>query len=668
MPGARVLAAAAAAARSGWHKLPLDVLGNICARISQNDVVSLSLADRATRTAVKDGLGYPGLLRLSLPVPPAFFSRCWAAPGAFSRLPEPKRKRLLCLLATSGSLANLRFAGERCGLERPLTLGEVLCAAAEAGHVALCRELVFQRDAAQEWSEANSLSDGVSQTRMLVAAAASGHLYQFAWLVRRLGLRRRGLLEAGTADLSNQPPTGGLLLLRNVLVAAAEAGHAAFVEALLPPCGAAASLLYPLEEGRRRDEVWQRQWQQPTASLIPELLPELILAAVQAAAGLQLQQGRRGSQHGPACGCEGCALRRRPEERPSRSKTSFRPAGAAGAGAAGPRPRLESGQEALRRVLWLESRGYRAMPEPQKGGGAAKGHSGGSSAAGCLAVNQAALAGNLPVLAFFMGPPHSRSRRPDEKKQPPRPDAPTVEAQALSPGRCPPGLWLSLFAVALTSAQAEAAHWVLSVLLDGDHWFYEELMRLAVQSGCVPLARLMREAAAAFPWDREAVWTAAARCGSGDMLLWLQEAGCDMEKSAQPLVAAAVNADMATLQRLRTAPLHYPIDWRMAGGTLTDIHNDDPHLRLRLVAEAEAAGPEAELMLQYGLHHGLFGDWDDMHGGCGRKMWRGLKRLCCGGRRGRRRRVVRKCLSCMETSVLVCLLVCCYPCIQRQLD
>lgn len=556
------MAAAAAAARSGWHKLPLDVLGNICARISQNDVVSLSLADRATRTAVKDGLGYPGLLRLSLPVPPAFFSRCWAAPGAFSRLPEPKRKRLLCLLATSGSLANLRFAGERCGLERPLTLGEVLCAAAEAGHVALCRELVFQRDAAQvggqggwgdaavaealaagglfpllkEWSEANSLSDGVSQTRMLVAAAASGHLYQFAWLVRRLGLRRRGLLEAGTAEsaaaataaaaasLSNQPPTGGLLLLRNVLVAAAEAGHAAFVEALLPPCGAAASLLYPLEEGRRRDEVWQRQWQQPTASLIPELLPELILvdphedeartaaaaamaaavagllraargpaatasaaaaaaaaaadapafamvgdgggvvsptelllgpvvtrdvlaaaargcdlqglqrlhavlgrrvlpspvlsrldllapdqegvaaaaaqtreaaaaavlagavasptpdwrekfewleraghapapgqagravrqAAVQAAAGLQLQQGRRGSQHGPACGCEGCALRRRPEERPSRSKTSFRPAGAAGAGAAGPRPRLESGQEALRRVLWLE--------------------------------------------------------------------------------------------------------------------------------------------------------------------------------------------------------------------------------------------------------------------------------------------------------------------------
>ena len=72
------------------------------------------------------------------------------------------------------------------------------------------------------------------------------------------------------------------------------------------------------------------------------------------------------------------------------------------------------------------------MPEPQKGGGAAKGHSGGSSAAGCLAVNQAALAGNLPVLAFFMGPPHSRSRRPDEKKQPPRPDAPTVEAQVVA--------------------------------------------------------------------------------------------------------------------------------------------------------------------------------------------------------------------------------------------
>ncbi|KAG2449640.1 hypothetical protein HYH02_005172 [Chlamydomonas schloesseri] len=1206
----RLLLGPAAAGRSCWAKLPHDVLGNICSRLTQNEVMALALVERATRAAVAK-LGYPSVFRLSLPVPPALFSRCWAAPGAFSRLTVAKRKRLLCLLATSGSLANLQFAAERIGLHQPLTHVGVLCAAAEAGHAALCKELLNAREAAQvggeggwgdaavgealaagglfptlkQWFEDNSLRGGVSNSRMLVAAAASGHLYQFAWLVRRLGLRRRGLLEAGggsdgsdTPDtaaaavpgLSTRPPQGGLLLLRNVLCAAAAAGHAAFVEALLPPYGAAASLLYPLEDqGRRREAVWQqRQWQpQPTAAvLIPELLPELLLVdayedearqaaaaeaavavagllravggpaaataaaggsaagagsgaaataevpgmavvsdgggvvspaelllgsvvardvlaaaakgcdlkglqrlhallgrrapprspalsridllaradepdaavlaetreaaaaavlagaagsptpdwkqkfewleaagnvpppgpagrsvrqeVVQAAAGLRLHQRRRGSQHGPECGCEGCGLRRRPEERPSGRKVSAASAAAnsAAAGAAAPCPRLESGQEALRRVMWLERRGYRAAPEPQRADGGAKGLDVGSSS-GCLAVNQAALAGNLPVLAFFMGPPQSsQRRRPEDKKEPPQDqqrclaaNAPAAERQegmaekepaaskpkgmapllppaslaalyreitpvvelepqplALAephplapaepqPPKAPQPLqgqqellqaqprpqrrrrllpvseeqllralasggqlaslrWLhgwamargrscrlhevlsagplvrSLLAAALADAQAETAHWVMSVLLlgkadaplrpyhpadpdsaatgvtaasmppasaslgqapaggaragagarsrrasstvslsaslsasfhhlslsaatdalhrisassssssisssthgahplapadesaatttttspaadaaraptstqaaplpspppllatpassskpicaqlqedehrsartvafsaantegdraaepldralsllrqlhtQGSGLFGEQLMKLAVEGGCVPLARLMRLPEAGFPWDEEDAWTAAANCGSADVLLWLQEVGCKAERSSLPVLAAASNSDLATLQRLRAPPLSYPVDWLRLGGTVADFHGDDTQLQMLLVAEAEAAGAEAEAALQRGLATGLFGIWEDTNAGCGYRAWRGLKRLmCCGGASRRRRSLTRKCLACMQMSALGCLVACCYPCIAAQ--
>ncbi|PNH07469.1 hypothetical protein TSOC_006073, partial [Tetrabaena socialis] len=131
------------------------------------------------------------------PSPPNEFHRKWGVPSATSALTYDKRKQLLCLIAASGSVANLMSAEEGAGL---LLREEVVEAAAAAGQREVCRWLV--RQVGVPWGNSLDAAAGTGRQAMCnwllaqgckgdfmsaaIAAARGGHVSLMDWLLALL--------------------------------------------------------------------------------------------------------------------------------------------------------------------------------------------------------------------------------------------------------------------------------------------------------------------------------------------------------------------------------------------------------------------------------------------------------------------------------------------------
>ncbi|KXZ43938.1 hypothetical protein GPECTOR_77g34 [Gonium pectorale] len=150
--------------------------------------------------------------RLSAPVSSQAFAAHWLAPGATKGLTLSRRRQLLCLVAASGVVANLKLAVVAAGCLPTL---EVFKAAAAAGKLDACMWLREQGcSMASSWHRGSDL---------LAAAAGGGHRHVCEWL---LGL--------------------GLAWSSDGAAAAARSGHLDLMEWLLEQRP-------PLSEGRYGD-------------------------------------------------------------------------------------------------------------------------------------------------------------------------------------------------------------------------------------------------------------------------------------------------------------------------------------------------------------------------------------------------------------------------------
>ncbi|KAG2499999.1 hypothetical protein HYH03_002281 [Edaphochlamys debaryana] len=141
-----------------------EIITRVAAYLSDNEVAcGLRLADRTAAALLK---GHTRV-RLSQPCPPGAFAERWSRPGSCRDLTLKQRRRLLCLTAASGVVANLEVALAAAGC---LPTPEVLDSAAGGGHVGLCQWLT------ERHGPALAVGSGT-----LVAAAAGGSREACEW-------------------------------------------------------------------------------------------------------------------------------------------------------------------------------------------------------------------------------------------------------------------------------------------------------------------------------------------------------------------------------------------------------------------------------------------------------------------------------------------------------
>ncbi|GLC70162.1 hypothetical protein PLESTF_000932400 [Pleodorina starrii] len=138
------------------------IVACIAHHLPANEVAcTLRLIDKTT----SQQFAHHKTLRLSLPSPIHVFRERWGRPDAFHALSQNQRLQLLCLTASSGSVANLEVALAYAGLDLRC---ELLEAAAAAGQLDMCKVL-----------RARGCLWGCS----LSAAAKAGHRHVCEWLL-----------------------------------------------------------------------------------------------------------------------------------------------------------------------------------------------------------------------------------------------------------------------------------------------------------------------------------------------------------------------------------------------------------------------------------------------------------------------------------------------------
>ncbi|KAG2437631.1 hypothetical protein HYH02_011270 [Chlamydomonas schloesseri] len=213
--------------------LPVEVLLHSCAFL---DPVSQACCARMTCKAVAEELGALAVpLRLSQPCPEHVFAAHWRRPGATRHLPLAQRRRLVCLVASSGVLANVRVAVEAAECSAPR---EALAVAAAAGRIDVCEflwPLVEDTAAGPQQLEQNRppppphpniLLEQLARRDPLVAAALAGRREVCAWLLARV---ERNAAGPGS---SRSSICGGHFDITSAALAAALGGHTELYRAL----------------------------------------------------------------------------------------------------------------------------------------------------------------------------------------------------------------------------------------------------------------------------------------------------------------------------------------------------------------------------------------------------------------------------------------------------
>ncbi|PNH01891.1 hypothetical protein TSOC_012174 [Tetrabaena socialis] len=141
-----------------------EMLQRIASSLPPNEVaLTLRLVNKAAAAQFQHAT-----VRLSQPVPHHAFVSRWAGPGAVRELVWSQRKQLPCLVARSGSIANLEVLLARDDLPSDMYYS-IAHDAAAAGQLDVC---VWLRERGCLWSEV-----------ALTAAAKGGHQALCEWLV-----------------------------------------------------------------------------------------------------------------------------------------------------------------------------------------------------------------------------------------------------------------------------------------------------------------------------------------------------------------------------------------------------------------------------------------------------------------------------------------------------
>ncbi|KXZ51800.1 hypothetical protein GPECTOR_11g242 [Gonium pectorale] len=193
----------AAAPNRIWPQLPPEVAARVLSVLDKNELAtSFRLVSKAAAAQLRDP--EHTTVRLSHPVPPHAFAAKWLAPGATRGLTLAQRRRLLCLTAASGVLANMEIAVQAAG---GMPLDPVFEAAASAGQLHICKWLrargcfadsqddqfpmsalsaaaVAGREDICEWLLDECAGDCEWSWFAVAAAAAGGHVALMEWLVQ----------------------------------------------------------------------------------------------------------------------------------------------------------------------------------------------------------------------------------------------------------------------------------------------------------------------------------------------------------------------------------------------------------------------------------------------------------------------------------------------------
>ncbi|KAG2429261.1 hypothetical protein HXX76_011030 [Chlamydomonas incerta] len=219
--------------------LPITVFFEACAHLEPN--FQACCARLVCKAAAAE---FGNVVRLSQPCPDHAFAAHWGRPGATRHLSLAQRRQLICLVASSGVLANVQVAVDAARCSVP---PEALAAAAAAGHLEVCQFLwpvVDERCS----SDASGGGDGgggsnahppyspplhpnvrlqqLARRDPLVAAALAGRPEVCAWLLTQAA-EQQGARSTGGAG--RRPVS---LDLTSATLAAVLGGHAALYRTL----------------------------------------------------------------------------------------------------------------------------------------------------------------------------------------------------------------------------------------------------------------------------------------------------------------------------------------------------------------------------------------------------------------------------------------------------
>ncbi|PNH09155.1 Ankyrin repeat domain-containing protein [Tetrabaena socialis] len=490
--------------------LPYIWLPSVVQRLAEllppNEVaLSLRLVDKATAQQLRGP--QHATVHLSQPVPHRDFVRRWAGPGAMRCLTRKQRLSLPCLVARSGSIANMEVL--LAGDEAPGPINsDVLIAAASAGQKAVCGWL--------------SLLEVSSAGAAVKAAASSGNEELCNWL-----------LGHGCWWDESGDPFGEIGMAAHAAAPAATwKGHVGLAESLLQRApdgwhedllvGAAAGLDLPI---LRRLKPKYFRFLGPDPRDTPE--GPAMRCAVGAAAASDTVDWQAKVDWLVAQGC---------------------PLGAEACEAVASRP------DALRRLQWLRQRGcplsshvthllagagnVEALQYVLDQGAEVAGDNEeeeeeedeeGEEKQPCNCWLRAAAGGHVAVMELL----HARGVPIDEK----------ATLKAAEGGHLPALVWLVERlgpAMALTT----------------------DVFAAAAASGRVELLVWLRERGC--PWDKMTFATAAS-CGSEEQIEWLAAQGCPVEDDGLPYAIAASSGELGILRCLRRVGC----PWSSDGSTFT---------------------------------------------------------------------------------------------------
>ncbi|KXZ48023.1 hypothetical protein GPECTOR_31g387 [Gonium pectorale] len=496
-----------------------NLVERIASFLPSNDVAcALILVDKST-AALFRGRPQFSTVRLSQPVPPWAFARRWGAPGAVRSLSLDLRRKLLCLTAASGIVANLDYAMDVVGFIPTakdktavlnaaaasgqaemcrLLLGrgyppnrETLCAAAKGGHLEACQTLLDGGVWWDAWSAAGAL--------------AGGHTRTADWLLQR---RPEGAIGPG-----DTLQCLGSMVCKALLVAAAKGCDYGVLRSLYQRC-----------TGDQPGAAEALRWLSTPHHWIPAL-PDLITAAVSSTT----PDWRAKVEWLEALGAQLPSLL---SSDAARMHSSVRCREAA---------RLPSDADALERLRWLRSRGCSATAD---------------------AVTAAAVAGNMATLEYLL----TEGGIEGDLKE----DMLHAVAEVASAGRLHALLRLESYGCRmhlyyLLKAAAEEGHlqvleWSVEAL--SAHARDPDFLAAAAWRGHMHVLEWL--AARGCPGSPEA-FAAAAGGGCEEAVEWLAENGCPMGDDGEPYSCAAKNHDLATLRCLARA--HCP--WGPTGKVFT---------------------------------------------------------------------------------------------------